>query len=81
MAAGWAELAREVDDLEMELVPRVAGKEALEVVLGFYNVFAAAKAPAFGAAVDVGIDGKSGMVKGLRHDDGSCFMANARKLF
>ena len=39
------------------------------------------RTPALRAAVDVGIDGKCGMVKGLGHHDRGCFMADAGERF
>jgi hypothetical protein len=61
--------AREIDDLQMDFVPRGFGKEFFEILFCLHDVFTIAKAPAFGAAMDVCVYRKSWLIKRLRHDD------------
>ncbi len=65
----------------MELVPALFGKEALEIFFRLLDAFAGAQPPALGAAVDVGVDGEGGLMKGLCHHHGGGFVADAGELF
>ncbi len=67
MVTGGAVFAGEVDDAEVEEVPVLFGEEGFEVKFGLGDIFAVAEAPAFGAAVYVGVDGEGRLVEGLGH--------------
>lgn len=69
------------DDLEVEFVPRFDGEDAFEVAFGLGDGASVAEAPAFGEAVDVGIDWEAGDAEGLGHDDLGGFVSDAGELF
>ena len=80
-AAGGAVFAAVEDDLEVELVPGLAGEEAFEVGFRLDDVFAGREFPAGGEAVDVGVHGEGGDAEGLGHDDRGGLMADAGEGF
>ncbi len=69
MAEGRAVLAAEVDDLQVAVVPPVAGEHRLQIVFGAFHVRPVRQAPSEGESVDVGVDGERRHAEGLRHHD------------
>lgn len=74
-------LAAIEDDLQVQLVPALAGEAFLQVALGLDNVLSLAEFPALGEAVDVGVHREGGHAEGLGHDHGCRFVADARQGF
>jgi hypothetical protein len=60
----------------MQGIPFVPGKEFFEITLCLGNAFAFGQPPALSQAVNMGIYGKGGMAKTLRHDYACGFMAH-----
>ena len=81
VAAGRAVFAAEVDDLQMQGVPALLGKEALTVFFGLLDVFAIGQTPAVDQPMDMGVDGKSSYAEVLRQDDLGSFMADTGQSF
>ena len=78
MPPGRAILPAEEDDLQMELVPRFLGKQALAVLLCLLDIFPRREPPAVNQAMDVRVYGEGGMPKYLGHNHGSRFMPHPR---
>ena len=81
MAARWTMLAAEVDDLQVQVVPALFGKEALAVFFGLLDIFAIGQTPAIDQPVDMRVDWKSGYAEVLRHHYLSGLVANAGQSF
>src|SRR6056297_199044 len=72
-------LATEVDDLQMQIIPNRFGKQTLQVLFGLLDMPAVGQPPALGQAMNMRIDGKSGVAERLRHHDTGRFVAHARQ--
>src|SRR5262245_39357421 len=64
-----------VDHLEMKSVPIFFWEMLFEIILNLDHIFTFRTAPPFGKPPDMGIDGKSGLMKRLAHDYGRGFMS------
>ena len=69
------------DDLQVQLVPGLSGKDSLEILLGLNHILSTGQLPAPGQPVDMGIDRKGGHPKCLAHDHGSRLVPYSRKAF
>jgi len=74
-------LSSKINDLKVKPVPRGFGKGPLEIALGLNDVLSRGEAPPLGAAMNVGVDRKGGMIKGLGHDHGGGLMTDAGERF
>lgn len=81
MASCWTIGPCKINDLKVKFNPSVFRKQALEIFLCLSDCFSLAKAPSMSATVDVGVDGKGGLIKRLGHDNGGCFVPHAGQLF
>jgi hypothetical protein len=66
---GAAVFAAVEDDLEMQFVPALLWKGALQIFLGLHYVFAIGQFPALSETMNMSVDGESWNSKGLAHDD------------
>src|SRR5262249_46141716 len=69
VAEGGAALAREIDDLAVDLPPALGREEALQVALRLLDALSRREPPARRQAVDVGVDGEGRLAERLAHDD------------
>ena len=78
---GLAMFAPVVNDLQVELVPAFFGEVSLQVFLGLGDAFAVRQFPSLGQAVNMGVDRKSRVPKGLSHDNRCGFVSDSREFF
>ena len=72
-------LSAEVNDLQVEFIPGLLGKEALEILLGLLDRFPVGQAPSLGQTVNMGINRKGWDTEGLGHDHLCGLVAHARE--
>ena len=77
MSARGAILTAKVNNLQMQIVPALFGKEALTVALRLLHALAVGQPPAIDKAMDVRINGEGRLAETLGHDDLSRFMSYA----
>jgi len=72
-----AVLAAEIDDLQVQRGPALAGEHGLEIVLDLLDGARARQLPAPGEAMDVRVDRERGHVERLRHHHARGLVADA----
>ena len=69
MSTSGAVLSTKEDDLQVERIPFIGRKERLEISLGTRDVLPIGEAPSRRESMDMCVDRKRGMTKGLAHDN------------
>jgi hypothetical protein len=76
-----AVLASVIDDLEVELVPRVSREQPFQVAFRLCDIARGTEFPSFGEPMDMRVHGESRDMEGLGHDNGGGLVTDAREGF
>src|SRR6478752_6484897 len=79
MVACRAIFSGKINDLQMQFVPKALWKNPLEIVFGLLYCFASGEPPAFSTTVDMSVNRKCLLPKGLTHHYRGRFMSYSRE--